>query len=83
MRAFLIFIAIVLYLFLLVFIESELVQLEVRKEDMENRLIELQNQKKLLEFEVMDVSSLVRIEAEARARGFIFPNEDDILGVVE
>jgi cell division protein FtsL len=83
MRAFLIFIAIVLYLFLLVFIESELVQLEVRKEDMENRLIELQNQKKILEFEVMDVSNLVRIEAEARARGFIFPTEDDILGAVK
>lgn len=83
MRWFLIFIAIVLYLFLLVFIESELITLEVRKENLKNRFVELQNQKKLLEFEVMDISHLARIEAEAQARGFVFPTEDDILGVVK
>jgi len=76
-------IAVVLYLFSLVFIESELVKLEVRKEDLENRLVELKNQKKLLEFEVMDISNLANIEAEARARGFVFPTEEDILGTVK
>jgi len=83
MRSVLVFIATVIYLFLVVFIESELVKLEVRKENLENRVIALKNEKKLLEFEVTDVSNLAKIEAAAKARGFIFPRETDILGVVK
>ena len=83
MRSLLIFIVAVIYLFLVVFIESELVKLEVRKENLENRVIVLKNEKKLLEFEIMDVSNLAKIEAAAKARGFIFPKESDILGVVK
>jgi len=83
MRGFLIFIAVVIFLFSLVFIESELVKLEVRKENLKNRVIELKNQRKLLEFTVMDLSNLANIEVEAKERGFIFPEEEDILGVVK
>lgn len=83
MRGFLIFIAVVICLFTLVFIESELVKLEVRKEHLKNRVVELKNQKKLLEFTVMDLSNLANIEAEAKARGFVFPEEEDILGVMK
>jgi len=83
MRGFLIFIAVVVYLFSLVFIESELVQLQVRKENLENRFTELKNQKKVLEFEVMKLSNLAEIEAEAEERDFIFPTEQDILGVIK
>jgi len=83
MRGFLIFIAVVIYLFSLIFIESELVKLEARKENLKNRVIELRNRKKILEFEAMDISNLANIEAEAKSRGYIFPNEKDILGVVK
>lgn len=83
MRGLLIFIAVVIYLFLLVFIESELVKLEVKKENLKNRVIELKNHKKLLEFEVMALSNLANIETEAKIRGFIFPTEEDVLGVVK
>jgi hypothetical protein len=82
MRWFLIFIAVIIYLFTIVFIESELIKLELRKENLENHVTELMNHKKLLEFGVMDLSNLAIIEAEAHARGYIFPKEEDILGVV-
>ncbi len=83
MRGLLIFIAVVVYLFSLVYIESELVKLQVTKENLENRFTELKNQKKVLEFEVMNLSNLAAIEAEAKERGFIFPREEDILGTVK
>jgi cell division protein FtsL len=83
MRILLIVIVVVIYLLSLIFIESELVKLEVRKEYLENRVTELRNQKKLLEFEVMNISNLANIEAEAKLRGFIYPKEEDILGVVK
>ncbi|HEC79251.1 MAG TPA: hypothetical protein ENI34_08970 [candidate division WOR-3 bacterium] len=83
MRALLIFLAVVIYLFSLVYIESELVKLEVRKENLKNRVIELENQKKNFEFEIMNLGNLANIEAAAKERGFIFPKEDDILGVVK
>lgn len=83
MRGIVIFIAVLVFLFSVIYIESELVALEVRKENLENRLTELKNQKKLLEFEVMDLSNLATIKAQAHARGFIFPEEKDILGVVK
>jgi len=83
MRGLLIFIAIVVYLFSLVFIESELVKLEVRKEKLRNRVIGLKNQKKSLHFEIMDLSNLARIEVEAKKKNFIFPKNEDILGVIK
>lgn len=83
MRGLLIFIAVVVYLFSLVYIESELVKLQVTKENLENRFTELKNQRKVLEFEVMNLSNLAAIEVEAKERGFIFPREEDILGVVK
>ncbi len=83
MRVLLIFIAVVIYLFCLVFIESELVKLHVRKENLENRLVELKNQKEVLEFEVMNLSNLANIEAEAKRRNFIFPKEEDILDIIK
>jgi cell division protein FtsL len=83
MRSIIIFIAVLVYLFSIIYIESELVALEVRKENLENRMTELQNQKKLLEFEVMGLSNLAAIKAQAQVRGFIFPEEKDILGVVK
>ncbi len=83
MRGLLIFVAVVIYLFSLVFIESELVKLEVRKEKLRNRVVGLKNQKKFLQFEVMDLGNLARIEAEAKKRNFIFPKNEDILGVIK
>ncbi len=83
MRGLLIFIAVVVYLFSLVFIESELVKIQVRKENLENRFAELKNQKKVLEFEVMNLSNLAEIEAQAKKRNFIFPEEEDILGFIK
>jgi hypothetical protein len=83
MRVVLIFAGIVIYLFLLVFIESELVKIEVRKDNLENRLVELESQKKALEFEIMNLNNAAIIEEQAKQQGFIFPGEDDILGVMK
>jgi cell division protein FtsL len=80
MRVLLIFLAVVVFLFSLVYIESELVKLEVRKEQLSNRVIGLENEKRRLEFEAMDLSNLAVIEREAKKRGFVYPDEDDILG---
>jgi cell division protein FtsL len=82
MRVLLIFIIVVVFLFALVYIESELVKLEVRKEQLSNQVIELENEKRRLEFEVMDLSNLAVIEREAKQRGFVYPDEDDVLGAV-
>jgi cell division protein FtsL len=83
MRVVAIFACVVIYLFLLVYIESELVKIEVRKENLKNRISELKNRKKDLQFEVMNVSNLALIEAQAKARGFRFPGESDVLGVLK
>lgn len=83
MRVVMIFLGIVMFLFALVFIESELVKIEVRKKHLEEHLTHLQNQKKTLEFEVLQISNLARIEIEAKEQGFIFPRKQDILGVVQ
>jgi cell division protein FtsL len=82
MRVLLIFMAVVIFLFSLVYIESELVKLEVEKEQLENRVIDLENEKRRLEFLAMDLSNLAVIEREAKLRGFEYPDEDDILGLV-
>lgn len=83
MRALMILIAVVVYLFSLVFLESELVKLEARNERLTNRVTELQNEKKRLDSEIMDLSNLAVIEAEAKNRGFVFPRKEDILGVMK
>lgn len=83
MRIVLIFLTVVIFLFSLVYIESELVKLEVRKENLKNRVNELRNQKEVLEFEVINLSNLAKIEVDAKQRGFFFPDEDDILGIIE
>ena len=77
------FVAIIVYLFLLVFIESELVKIEVRKEDLKNSVVELMNRKKQLESDLIDVANLANIEAAAKTMGYFFPEQNDILGVVE
>jgi cell division protein FtsL len=82
MRGLLIFFAIVVLLFSLVYIESELVKLEMRKEHLKDRVVELQNQKEVLESKLMHLSNLARIEAEAKLQGFLYPKDEDILGVV-
>jgi cell division protein FtsL len=83
MRVILIFLVVVVFLFSLVYIESELVKIEVRKENLKNRVNELRNQKEMLELEVINLSNLARIEVDAKKRGFFYPDEDDILGVVK
>lgn len=83
MRIVLIFIGVVMYLFLLVYIESELVAIEVRKENMQNRTIELENRQKDLQFEVMNLSNVALIEEQAKAHGFIFPSDEEIRGVLK
>ena len=83
MRVVLIFLVVVFFLFSLVYIESELVKLEVRKENLKNRVVELRNQEEVLEFEVMNLANLAKIEETAKKKGFFFPDEDDILGVVK
>ena len=83
MRVLVIFISVILYLFVLVYIESELVKIEVRMEELKNRVITLRNQKKQLGSELIDIANLADIEASAKAMGFVFPDDDDVLGVVE
>jgi len=83
MRVVLIFLAVIFFLFSLVYIESELVKLEVRKENLKNRVVELRNQEEILEFEVMNLANLAKIEEAAKKKGFFFPDKDDILGVVK
>ena len=83
MRVVLIFLAIIFFLFSLVYIESELVKLEVRKENLKNRVVELRNKEEVLEFEVMNLANLAKIEEAAKRKGFFFPDKDDILGVVK
>ncbi len=83
MRFFLILIFIFGYLFSLVYVESQIVKLNVIKEELNTRLSDLKNRKKELQFKLMKYSNLARIEAEAKERGFIFPGKNDILGVIE
>jgi preprotein translocase subunit SecY len=83
MRILMIFLAIIAYLFLLVYIESELVKIEVRKEELKNNVIALRNQKKQLESDLLDVANLANIENTAKELGYFFPEQHDILGVVE
>jgi cell division protein FtsL len=77
------FVAIIVYLFVLVFIESELVRIEVRKEDLKNEVVRLENERKQLESELILYTNLARIEAAARKMGYVFPANEDILGVIE
>jgi cell division protein FtsL len=83
MRILIIFIGIIVYLFLIVFVESELVKIEVRKEALKDKVIESRNQKKQLESDLIDLANLANIEEAAKAIGYFFPEKDDILGVVE
>ena len=73
----------IFYLFTLVYVESELLRMEVKKEELKERAIELRNHKKDLEFEVTEISNLAYIEAAAKERDFIFPEQDDILGYIK
>ncbi|MGB3341010.1 MAG: hypothetical protein WBB37_05965 [bacterium] len=83
MRVVLIFFVVVLFLFSLVYIESELVKLEVRKENLENRVNELRNHKEVLELEVIKLSNLAKIEVDAKKMGFFFPDKNDILDIIK
>ncbi|MBE0433025.1 hypothetical protein IBX73_06105 [candidate division WOR-3 bacterium] len=83
MRVLLIFTAIIIYLFLLVFIESELVKIEGRKEDLASAVTELENEKKQLGSILITHTNLASIEAAAREMGLVFPQNGDIVGVVE
>ena len=77
------FVAAIIYLFLLVFIESELVKIEVRQENLKNEVVVLRNQRKQLESDLIDVANLASIEEAAKTMDYVFPEQDDILGVVE
>jgi len=83
MRYLLIFLGIVGYLFSLVFVESELIKFRIRRERLKNRFQEAVNQRKELEFRLVKLSNLAVIEAQAKARGFIFPGKEEILGVIK
>ncbi len=78
-----IIVLVVFYLFTLVYVESELLKLEVKKETLREQAVELRNQKKIYEFEVTEISNLAYIEAAAKERDFIFPEQDDILGYIK
>ena len=83
MRILILFVAVIIYLFMLVFIESELVKIEVRKETLRNKVVELRNDQKELQSNMIDITNLANIETAAKAMGFFFPEQNDILGVVE
>jgi preprotein translocase subunit SecY len=83
MRYILIFLGVIAYLFSLVFIESELIKIQIRKERLKSRFQELVNQQKDLEFRLTKLSTLAVIEAQAKERGFVFPDKEDILGVIK
>jgi cell division protein FtsL len=83
MRGLIVFVLVVLYLFALVYIESELVKLEVKKEKLQERVTELENTKEMLEFEITKLNNLAYIEAEAKKRNFIYPCDEEILGVTK
>ena len=77
------FVAILGYLFLLVFLESELVKIEVRMEKLKSEAAQLRNRRKQMESDLLDIANLANIETAAKAMGFSFPEQDDILGVIE
>lgn len=79
MRVLLIFAAVITYLFLLVFIESELVKIEGRREDLRSAVTELENENKQLQAVLITYSNLAHIEAEAKNMGMVFPQDSDIL----
>jgi cell division protein FtsL len=83
MRILMVFVAIIIYLFLLVFLESELVKIEVRMEELRSRVAQLRSHRKQMESDLLDIANLANIETAAKAMGFSFPEQDDILGVVE
>ncbi len=83
MRFLLIFLLVILYLFGIVYIESELVKFNIRKENLKNQIQELKNEKANLMAKVVSLSNLARIETEAKKHDFIFPTKDDILGVIK
>ena len=83
MRILIIFVSVIIYMFVLVLIESELVKIEVRKEVIERDVVELESEKKQLESSLIDVANLAHIESAAKEMGFVFPQKDDILGVIE
>jgi preprotein translocase subunit SecY len=83
MRYILIFFGVIGYLFSLVFVESELIKIQIRKESLKNRFQEMVNQKKELEFRLMKLSNLAVIEVQAKEHGFVFPSKEDILGVIK
>ncbi|MEO0128957.1 MAG: hypothetical protein ABIL02_01820 [candidate division WOR-3 bacterium] len=73
----------VLYLFGIVYIESELVKFNIRKENLKSQIQELKNEKANLTATVASLSNLARIEIEAKKQDFIFPAKEDILGVIK
>lgn len=83
MRTLIIFFAILIYLFSIVYIESELVKINIRKTNLKNQVQELKNEKANLQSQITELSHLARIENEAKKHGFIFPNREDILGIIK
>ncbi len=75
--------AILIYLFGVVYVESELVKVNIRKVNLKNQIQELRNERARLQTQITDISNLARIENEAKKRGFVFPRKEDILGVIE
>ncbi len=82
MRYVLMFLAAIGYLFSLVFMESELIKYQMRREQLRNRIQELARRQQELDSQLMKVSNLAVIESQARERNFLFPGKDDILGII-
>jgi len=82
MRILIFFFAVLIYLFSIVYIESELVKTNIRKDYLKNQVQELKNEKANFQAQITNLSNLARIETEAKKRGFIFPEKEDILGVI-
>lgn len=83
MRILIIFLALLIYLFSIVYIESELVKVNIRKNNLKNQVQELKNEKANLQLKITELSNLAKIEIEAKKRGFIFPEKEDILRVTK
>uniref|UniRef100_A0A7C4XAN7 Uncharacterized protein n=1 Tax=candidate division WOR-3 bacterium TaxID=2052148 RepID=A0A7C4XAN7_UNCW3 len=83
MRIIIIVFLILGYLFGLVYIESELVKTEIRKEVLKKTITELKNEKENLHSQLLSLSHLALIESEAKKKDFVFPQKNDILGIVK
>jgi len=82
MRYVIMFLVAIGYLFSLVFMESELIKYQLRREQLRNRFQELALRQQELDSQLMKLSNLAVIETQARERNFVFPGKGDVLGII-